>query len=193
MRVLVTDAREAGNPCGVDCRVESSRPVVLFRRCWTERVDPSDPGGGRLCAERRKYAALALPRCSRSKRSKRGLGRCTNVPGTSSGAAVSGWRTGSWDEPGTISAPSPSTILSERHLLGGRQDHRRSDRPTADDLAGVRGLCTGRLRGGEHSNLTLCQPMRPFGRAIQRHITRSLSSRDPGHTAMSVKQPGSVK
>ena len=37
----------------------------------------------------------------------------------------------------------------------------------------------GRLRGGEHSNLTLCQSMRPFGRAIQRHITRSLSSRDP--------------
>jgi len=165
LRVLVTDAREAGNPCGVDCRVESSRPVVLFRRCWTERVDPSDPGGGRLCAERRKYAALALPRCSRSERSKRGLGRCTNVPGTSSGAAVSGWRTGSWDEPGTISAPSPrlsyqNGIFSVVAIIITKVT---SQPPmTVQEFVA---FAPGRLRGGERSNLTLCQSMRPFGRA----------------------------
>jgi hypothetical protein len=49
---------------------------------------------------------------------KKGLGRCTNVPGTSSGTAVSGWRTGSWDEPGTISAPSPSTIYQNGIFSG---------------------------------------------------------------------------
>jgi hypothetical protein len=26
-----------------------------------ERTDPKDPGGGRLCTERRQYAALAVP------------------------------------------------------------------------------------------------------------------------------------
>ena len=26
----------------------------------TERIDPQDPGGGRVCAERRQHAALAV-------------------------------------------------------------------------------------------------------------------------------------
>ena len=138
MRVLVTEAREAGNPCGVDCRVE----VFASRRPIPPLLDRTSRSVG---SWRRAFVRRAAEICSAGASSsfeirtlKRGLGRCTNVPGTSSGAAVSGWRTGSWDEPGTISAPSPSTILSERHLLGRRQDHRRSDRPTADDRAGVR-------------------------------------------------------
>jgi NAD(P)H dehydrogenase (quinone) len=47
--------------------------------------------------------------------------------------------------------------LSERYLRGRRQDNRRSQRPTADDCAGVRKFAPRCLQGDERCSLTPCR------------------------------------
>src|SRR5436189_3371242 len=45
-------------------RDHADHPVdaAVEARPGTERTDPQDSGGGRVCAERREHAALAVPR-----------------------------------------------------------------------------------------------------------------------------------